>query len=350
MSDESIENPTQEGASIEERLENYLAAEDSPESTEPPVQESQAQEAETETEVETESDDAQESSDEPQLTTSDLAKYLDIDESLFDTDEEGNLFIKTKIDGQEGRAKFQDVLKSYQMTGHVDNQAREVAEQRKALQAQAAEHQQAVQQKFQQAEEIVSIAYQNLMQESAAIDWAALSRDDPAEYIAKQHEFQARKNQLDQSVEAISANKTQQIQQHLQAEAQKLFEVLPEWKDPAVRDKERAEIMEYLVSDHGYSPQFLTVQYDQQGRITHPGITDHKLVLIAKKAMLFDRMQRAKPAAENKVRTAPKLVKPGQPIDAKKRGSENVRDLKSKIHKSGGKLGIEDYLLATGKV
>jgi hypothetical protein len=63
--------------------------------------------------------------------------------------------------------------------------------------------------------------------------------------------------------------------------------------------------------------------------------------------MLYDKLQESKASVENKVRTAPKLVKPGQP--ANDRGQQTVRNLKSQITKSGGKQGIAEYLLATGK-
>ncbi len=39
--------------------------------------------------------------------------------------------------------------------------------------------------------------------------------------------------------------------------------------------------------------------------------TDHRLILIARDAMRWQKLQKSKPAIVNKVKTAPKLLKPG---------------------------------------
>ena len=337
MDDEIQEKPTpSEDASIQERLESYLSAEDGDQPQPTP-----AEEAAAETPVETE-DDVPEQSDEPQLTTTDLAKVLGIDEDMLDSDEEGQLFIKTKIDGQEGRAKFEDFLKAYQTQGHIDNKAREVAEQQRQAQEAFAQQQQAIHQRMQYAEDVANLAMQALVQESQAIDWAALARDDPAEYVAKQHEFGARKAQIDQSFHAInqhreeaSRNAVAQHQQYLAQQAQRLPELIPEWKNSDVARKEMTELKEWGVKSGLTAEEVATV-----ANSVH--------VAIMRKAMLFDRMQQTKADVEKKVRIAPKLVKAGQPAN-ETRGEKTVRDLKTAIKKSGGNQGVVDYLLATGK-
>ena len=79
-----VENPTagDSGASIEERLERFLSAEDAPapEQNEPQSNAEPEQAAE-EPQIEPESGE-QEESQQPQITTTDFAKVLGIDESM----------------------------------------------------------------------------------------------------------------------------------------------------------------------------------------------------------------------------------------------------------------------------
>lgn len=332
------ENPTpDEGASIQDRLERYLAADDGEE----PQQSAPQEDAEPQEPVETE-DDAPDESDEPQLSTSELAKYLGVDEDMLDADENGDLFIKTKIDGQEGRAKFQDFVKSYQLQGHIDNQSREIAAQKQAFQNAIAEQQQAITQRMQYVEDMAGIAQQTLMNDYHGINWAQLSRDDPAEYVAKQHEFQQRSAQLNQVLQTVQMERQQAAQQQqqtfqqmLQHEAQRLTELIPDWKDAEKAKAERTELREWGKS----------IGLPQQDI---DGVSNALYVQIMRKAMLYDKSQQSKTIMEKKVRTAPKLVKAGQP-DTISRGDKTVRDLKTNIRKSGGKSGVVEYLLATGK-
>jgi hypothetical protein len=341
MENEVPENPTPaEGASIQVRLERYLAAEEAPPQQPAPDEPDEERQAADPAE-ETDADEPEQAS-ETQLTTAELARYLGLEDDVFEP-EGDDLYIKTKIDGQEGRAKFADVLKSYQLQGHLDNKSREFAEQQKAFQAHAEQYQQAVSQRMQQAEDVASIAYQALMNESQSINWNELAQNDPAEYIAKQHEFNARKTQIDQALAYVQHERsqaqqqtTQQYQNYLAQQAQRLPELIPEWKNPETAKAEMAELKTWG-QKAGLSAEELNT------------VSNSVHVQILRKAMLFDKLQQAKPNLENKVRTAPKLVKAGQP-EAISRGEKTVRDIKTTIRKSGGKAGVREYLLATGKV
>jgi hypothetical protein len=125
-------------------------------------------------------------------------------------------------------------------------------------------------------------------------------------------------------------------QEALQREAARLPELIPEWKDASVAQKERADIRDWAIKA-GYEASEID------------SINKASVVAALRKAMLFDKLQSSKPEIENKVRLAPKLVKPGQAVQNSKEGE--ARNLKTAIRKTGGKFGtVEDYLIATGKV
>lgn len=338
---------TQEGA-ILDRLENYLTAQESP--VEEPKQTEQVEEVEevpAETEVEAEQeqkDDVPSEVEESQLELSQFAKILGIDEDKLDLDDEGNVYVKTKIDGEEGRAKFHDLVKSYQLEGHLNKQNMEVAEQRKALQAKMAEVEQQAQARVQQLEAVTNVAIQELHREFQSIDWQTLRATDPGEYAAKLTEFQQREARIGQAVQQIQAEKYQaetqnqeRFKEYLREESQKLLNAIPEWSNPEIAQKEKTELKSFAVQ-HGFTAQEL----DQ--------LSDHRSVLILRMAKAYADLQKSKPDVTKKVVKAPKLVKPGSPVSKQERDQNSVAALKSAIKKSGGDKGIEAYLLRTGKV
>lgn len=323
-----------------DRLEQKLSAPDAPETPETP-RESAAPEADKQ-EVEPNDADGHVESAESQLTTSDLAKVLGIDESLVDVDEDGTLKLKTKIDGTEGAAKLSDLLKSYQLEGHVNKKSMEVAEREKALQERAQQAESQAQARLQQVEALANVAAQELLSEYQSIDWRALEMADPGQAALMRQKFGERKAQLQGVFNTVEQNKAQQAQQTnylreqtLKQEADKLPTLIPEWKDPVVASREREELRTWAIKA-GIPAE----DVNQVAFASH--------VMVLRKAMLYDKLQSAKPALENKVRTAPKLVKPGQAQQTTQ--AQTTRNLRQSVIKSGGKAdAIAQFLLASGK-
>lgn len=346
------ENPTagDSGASITDRLEKFLDAGNAP----PPEPKAQApQEAAPEVtanEASTENPETPESDvpsevKQPQMTTTDLAKVLGIDEAALDVDTDGNISIKTKIDGKDGAAKFADLLKNYQIQGHAENRARIVAEQEKALQFRAQEVERDFQQRLSHAEQLATVAAQELMGEYQQYDWKALDQhEDQGAVAALKLKFQERQQKIKSAFEGINSHRQQlgqqaevQKQARLQTERERLPTVIPEWKDQSVAVKESGEIADWMLK-RGYPREAVESLHNSTAQD----------VATFRNAMLFDKLQQSKSVVENKVRLAPKIVKPGQAqTDA---AGQAVRNLKQSVTKSGGKNGsLEAYLLATGK-
>lgn len=331
------ENPTsgEAGASITDRLERFLSDEPAAESKDP------VEAKEDNSEVDP--NGATEQEEEPQsVSTADVAKFLGVDESALDVDEDGTIKVKTKIDGKEGTAKFQELLKNYQLQGHAENKARQAAEAQKALDARRAEIEQQATAKLQQVEQLANVAAAELMREYQSVNWEALRATDPGQYAALRADFQERNAKLQNVFQHAKQEAVQREQEMARSKAEfvaqqaaKLPEIIPEWKDPAIQSKEVGEIRDWALKN-GFQPQEVD------------GFTMAHHVQVMRKAMLYDKQQQSKPAIENKVRQAPKLVKPGQVTDTGP--GQQLRNLRTQIKASGGKRGIEEYLIASGKV
>lgn len=351
------ENPTQSGESIQERVESFLSADEPQAENEAPQDEPnrEAEPADTE-EVETADDEGDEGS-EPSLSLTDLARYLGVDESALDVDEAGQLNLKTKVDGQEGKAKLTDLLTSYQLRGHLDNQTRAVAEQQKAMQAQAAEMERAVQARVQHVQDLANAAQMELNREFQNVDWQTLRVTDPAEYAALIQDYQARQANISGVLQTAQQHRQQYDMQ--QAEAQKammndlrtrseqvIVEAIPEWSNPDVRKTEVTELAQTIRSE---VERFFGSEADRIMTEIDSGYYGPLPIIWARKAALYDRMQASKSVVEKKVHSAPKLVKPGQTQPANSQ-ENTLRSIKAQVQKSGGKQGIAEYLLASGKV
>jgi hypothetical protein len=339
IQEETKATPGDEGASILDRLEQKLAAPSVPDQTN--REEAHGERADGDDEP----DDGGESPvDQPQLSTSDFAKLLGVDETALTLEEDGSVKFKTKIDGSEGAAKLADVLKSYQLEGHVNKRSMELADREKAMQAKQQEAEQQFSQRMQYAEGLANLAAKQLVAEYQSIDWPGLERQDPGTAALYRQKFQERQAELQGVFHNIQREKSQNDQkseaakvESLRKESERLPSLIPEWKDQAVANKEKAEILAWA-QKAGYEPE------EMEGLTTKA-----RGIQLLRKAMLADRLQASRPEIENKVRKAPVLVKPGQAVQDSK--EQKLQNLRTAVRKSGGKGdAVEAYLLATGKV
>lgn len=352
------QNPTagNSGASTPDpldRIQAYLDA-DSGEETSAEDTGSPASNATNASKTPDKSDEGDEGSREPQFTTSHLAQFLGIDESMVDVDEEGQPVFKTKIDGKESAAKFQDFLKDYQLKGHAENRAREAAEKEKAAERRMQEAEQAIQQRLaeqqqnlQSVAQLAALAQQELEGEYKSINWAALAQQDAGQAFALKQRFEERQQRINglfgelqrrnqhakQEAERLS-QENQQKQERQQRE--RLLNLIPEWKDPSVFAKEREELLGWAERT-GFDHSELDLN-----RAAH--------VYLLRRSWQHDTLQSAKSVVEKQVRTAPKLVKPGQAPQPEQAQAATLKSLKQQM-KAPGKAGakaVEAWLLQKG--
>lgn len=331
-------------ASIVEKLEAKLSAPETAEAA-PQAEGTQEESRQEETEVKAPGGDETEESEGPQYQLSDVAKMLGVEETALDVDDDGTVKFKTKIDGTEGAAKLKDFLASYQLKGHIDNRVRQISETEKAL---AAKHQQFEEFATGQAQQLwtlAQVAQQTVLDEFANVNWDDLARTDPIEHVAKKQAYDSKTARINQLMAAAQdyGNRATQAQQYrahqqLQAEAQRLPSLIPEWANPQVAETERSATAQWLQS-----------KGVNQAAIN--GLGDAALVAILRNAMKSEGVQAKAPEVEKKVRAAPKLIRPGSPVDANQRNAEGLRELKTQIQKSGGKGdSVAEYLIRTGRV
>ena len=214
----------------------------------------------------------------------------------------------------------------------------ELAEQRKALEAQYSE----IERERAQYAQMLPALQQRLEQKEQEPDWDTLYDTDPT--MAAKAERQWRKQQEErqaqiaavqaeqQRVQALQQQKMQQMQeQYVTQQREILPEVIPEWRDSKVAAQEATQIRDFLLGE-GFTEQDIG------------GLTNATLVKLARKAMLYDRGEtrvtaaKAKPkkARAKTLRSGTKASQPRPKSDAQKaiqnaKQSGRVQDAASAI-------------------
>lgn len=210
-----------------------------------------------------------------------------------------------KIDGKEVEVSLDELKNGYQRQSDYTKKTMEAAEQRKTADA---EVQKAQQERQQYAGELQRMAVQleGVLEQQSQIDWAALIESDPVEYLKQQQLFQQRqalyqKNMQEQQqlAQQFQNEQAQAHQSYLAEQQENLLAKLPDWKDDAKAAAEKAAISKFL-QEQGFEADDIS------------SIADHRHVIIARKAMLYDQVMANAKLQAKKVQEAPqRVVKPG---------------------------------------
>ena len=220
--------------------------------------------------------------------------------------DEAEQTVTIKVDGKTvelTQEQLADAYKNGLRQADYTKKTMEAAELRKSAESERAR---AFQERQQYAENLNRIAVQleGVLQNQP--DLSALLESDPVEYLKQTHLLQQRQAQLNQVyqqrqalAEQARAEQANAFQNHLQQQQQELLAKLPTWKDSEKAAAEREALKAYLRKE-GYQDQDIG------------GINDHRAVVMARKAMLYDQMISKASAAAKKVAPLPqKVERPG---------------------------------------
>ncbi len=242
----------------------------------------------------------------PEESTEELEANSEVEESDLLEDEsveEVKPRYKAKVNGEEVEVELDELISGYQRSKDYTQKSQVLAEQRKAVEAERAQIEQAKQERTAYAQRLQALD-NFLSQQNKGEDLEVLKETDPIGYAVKVAEQTQREKQLaviraEQSriAQQQQAEQQQALQNHIKSEADKLISVIPELATPK-GDAIRSKIREYAKS-LGWSDQELSSVYD------------HKAVLTLYEGMKFRELQKGKSETLKKVQQAPKMLKPG---------------------------------------
>lgn len=215
-------------------------------------------------------------------------------------------FIDLVVNGEQVKKTKAEVAELAQKGIDYTQKTQQLAEQRRQAQAEI----NAKSEEFRLREAVIETvaeakSIETQLKQYQGIDWNALVDSDPIQAMKLDRQYRELQNEYSQKVAQIGATQQQvterqQVftQELLAREKQSLLEALPEWRDTAKATAERTEIKASL-QKAGFTEAEIS------------GLSDHRSVVIARKAMLYDQLMSKKPEVQKRVTEAPKPVKPG---------------------------------------
>ena len=206
-----------------------------------------------------------------------------------------------KVDGKEVAVTLDELQKGYSRTQDYTRKTQQIAEVRKQVEAET----QAVRAERGQYAQLLGALQAQLQASEPQVDLDRLYNEDPIEWVRQKEVLRERQEKAyaiqaeQQRLYQLSQQEQQQsMQQHLESQKDALLAALPEWKDPKKAKLEKAMLIESAKSA-GFSDEDLKSVYD------------HRLVLLLRKAALFDQMVSKRQGIKPVVNNGPRPAKPG---------------------------------------
>lgn len=220
------------------------------------------------------------------------------------TEPEGDEIVTVLVDGKPvelTKAQIAEAHKSGLRQADYTQKTQELADKRKAADQETAKAREERQQYAQNLSRNQALLEATL-QEQQKTDWHALRESDPVEFLKQWHLFNERQAALQQTLQQqgelqarAQAEQQQAFKTHIADQREQLLAKIPEWKDEAKQKAGVAEIKTYL-------------QKQGLNEAEINGVTDHRAIVMTRKAMLYDQMMAKASVAAKKVAAVPQRV------------------------------------------
>jgi len=278
------------------------------------------------TEVFTDMLDAEESNDKPEVENEEVATEAveetdeealeeevdeeseDEPEDTYEDDESEEVEVeerktyRVKASGEEKDVTLDELVSGYQKSTDYTQKSQTLAAERKKVEAHAQEIQNAMRTREAYAQKLSQVEQYLTSQAKPGENLEELKENDPIQYaitVAEQTEANKKINTIRQEQQKVAQEqhhyRLQQQNQVVANEALMLSEKVKEFSDPKKAEQIKNDIRSFGKSV-GFSDQELSQVYD------------HRHVMILQKAMEYDKLQKANPGVNKKLKSAPKMA------------------------------------------
>jgi hypothetical protein len=206
-----------------------------------------------------------------------------------------------KVDGKEVAVTLDELQKGYSRTQDYTRKTQQIAEVRKQVEQET----QAVRAERQQYAQLLGALQAQLQVSEPQVDLDRLYNEDPIEWVRQKEVLRDRQEKAyaiqaeQQRLSQLSQQEQQRaMEEHLESQKDALLAALPEWRDPKKAKAEKALVLESAKSV-GFSDEDLKSVYD------------HRLVLLLRKAAMYDQMVSKRQGIKPVVNNGPRTAKPG---------------------------------------
>jgi hypothetical protein len=236
----------------------------------------------------------EESEDEPEAT--------DEEDESEEVEVEERKTYRVKASGVEKDVTLDELVSGYQKSTDYTQKSQTLAEERTKVEAHAQEIQNAMRTREAYAQKLSQVEQYLTSQAKPSENLEELKENDPIQYaitVAEQTEANKKINTIRQERQKVAQEqqhyRLQQQNQVVANEALMLSEKVKEFSDPKKAEQIKNDIRSFGKSV-GFSDQELSQVYD------------HRHVMILQKAMAYDKLQKANPGVNKKLKSAPKMA------------------------------------------
>jgi hypothetical protein len=205
-----------------------------------------------------------------------------------------------KVDGKEVEVTLDELQKGYSRTQDYTRKTQQIAETRKAVDAEAS----AIRAEREQYAQLLGALKQQLESTEAPVDMDRLYNEDPIEWVRqsevmrqKQDKLAAIQSEQQRLSQLTAQQRAQEMNAHLATQQEALIQAVPEWKDSKKAQAEKALLVEFG-KKIGFSDDELKNVYD------------HRAVVALRKAALYDQMMSKRGQIKPVINNGPRPAKP----------------------------------------
>jgi len=305
-------------AAIQAQLQAPATEEPVEQVLESEVEDTSEQATEVAESVETQAEDSDE------LTVDDL----DADNQSEETETPQSYTVK--VDGKDVEVTLEELQAGYSRQADYTRKSQVLAEQRKQMDDELSATQQE-RQRYSHALEQLGDSTDFEINQFKDVDWNKLKADDPMAYIQQKdalRDLQDSKNKINAEKQKIQEQQENEYKtnmlKHRDEQIKLLSERLPDWTDPTKGPKLKQDIKSFALAK-GFTEQEINM------------LIDARSIEVLNNAMKYENLLNAK-IAKKKVKTVPKVTKPGAGVSKAEKDTEKVKQQRAKL-KTSGKVG-----------
>ena len=233
---------------------------------------------------------------------------------------------KVKVAGQELDVTLDELKNGYSRDADYRRKTEELSYDKKQFMSESEKQRQNYSSKLTEANQLLSVAQQQLQTEINSADLEKLYEEDPTEAARIEHRLKRKQEKLNQAMEKTQSEQKMQFDSYLKDQKKQLASKMPEFSDPT-KASQLASSMKSTLNNYGFNDQEISQVYD------------HRIVMLVNDAMKYRKMQNSKP------NLAKKITKPGRVFSSgvkKDKAEINLTKRKEKLSRLKKTGNIKD--------
>ena len=179
---------------------------------------------------------------------------------------------KVKVAGQELDVTLEELKNGYSRDADYRRKTEELSYDKKQFMSESEKQRQNYSSKLNEANQLLSVAQQQIQTEINSADLEKLYEEDPTEAARIEHRLRRKQEKLNQAMEKTQSEQRKQFEGFLSDQKKQLASKMPEFSDPA-KASQLASSMKTTLNNYGFNDQEISQVYD------------HRIVMLVNDAM-----------------------------------------------------------------